>query len=109
MKNFLIILTAVFTFSTCTAQNKKAPEITGLDTSIKPGDNFFMYVNKKWYDATPIPATQAGVGAYMFMNFPQRIRLQGILESVSKGQFPAGSVEQKVGDFLCCRNGHDYH
>ncbi|MDP2455085.1 MULTISPECIES: M13 family metallopeptidase [unclassified Kaistella] len=99
MKNFLIILTAVFTFSTCTAQNKKAPEITGLDTSIKPGDNFFMYVNKKWYDATPIPATQAGVGAYMFMNFPQRIRLQGILESVSKGQFPAGSVEQKVGDF----------
>lgn len=99
MKNFLIILTAVFTFSTCTAQNKKAPEIKGLDTSIKPGDNFFMYVNKKWYDATPIPATQAGVGAYMFMNFPQRIRLQGILESVSKGQFPAGSVEQKVGDF----------
>lgn len=99
MKNFLIILTAVFTFSTYTAQNKKAPEITGLDTSIKPGDNFFMYVNKKWYDATPIPATQAGVGAYMFMNFPQRIRLQGILESVSKGQFPAGSVEQKVGDF----------
>ena len=58
-----------------------------------------MYVNKKWYDATPIPATQAGVGAYMFMNYPQRMRLQGISENVSKGQFPAGSIEQKVGDF----------
>ncbi|MBF8456158.1 M13 family metallopeptidase [Kaistella sp. G5-32] len=99
MKNILIFFLALFTFSTSIAQEKKATEISGLDTTIKPGDNFFMYVNKKWYDATPIPATQAGVGAYMFMNYPQRMRLQGILESVSKGQFPAGSIEQKVGDF----------
>ncbi|KIA90506.1 M13 family metallopeptidase [Kaistella jeonii] len=99
MKNILILLISLFTFSAGISQEKKSTEITGLDPSIKPGDNFFMYVNKKWYDATPIPATQAGVGAYMFMNYPQRMRLQGILESVSKGQFPAGSIEQKVGDF----------
>lgn len=99
MKNILIFFLALFTFSTTIAQEKNATEISGLDTTIKPGDNFFMYVNKKWYDATPIPSTQAGVGAYMFMNYPQRMRLQGILESVSKGQFAAGSIEQKVGDF----------
>lgn len=99
MKNILILFAAIFSLFACTTQNKKVADIDGLDTTIKPGDNFFMFVNKKWYDATPIPSTQAGVGAYMFMNFPQRIRLQGILEEVSQRSQPAGSIEQKVGDF----------
>lgn len=99
MKNILILFIALFTFSGVKAQDKKLKDINGLDTSIKPGDNFFMFVNKKWYDATPIPSTQAGVGAYMFLNFPQRMRLQGILEEVSVRKQPAGSIEQKVGDF----------
>ena len=74
-------------------------DITGIDSSIKPGDNFFMYVNHKWYDTAQIPPSQAGVGAYMFMNYPQRLRLQGILDSVSKANNTAGSIEQKIGDF----------
>lgn len=99
MKNILILFIALFTFSGVKAQDKKLKDINCLDTSIKPGDNFFMFVNKKWYDATPIPSTQAGVGAYMFLNFPQKMRLQGILEEVSQRKQPAGSIEQKVGDF----------
>lgn len=99
MKNILILFIALLTFSGVKAQEKKLTDINGLDISIKPGDNFFMFVNKRWYDATPIPSTQAGVGAYMFMNFPQKIRLQGILEEVSQRKQTAGSIEQKVGDF----------
>ncbi|MBC7652960.1 MAG: M13 family peptidase, partial [Oligoflexus sp.] len=99
MKNILTLFVALFTLASCTTREKKVTEITGLDLTKKPGDNFFMYVNKKWYDSTPIPSSQSGVGAYMFMNYPQRIRLQGILDSVSQTQHPAGSIEQKVGDF----------
>jgi putative endopeptidase len=66
---------------------------------VRPGDNFYRYVNGKWYDSISIPATQAGVGAYMFMNYPQRLRLQRILDSVSRGKYAAGSIEQMVGDF----------
>ena len=99
MKNILILFIALLTFSGVKAQEKKLTDINGLDISIKPGDNFFMFVNKRWYDATPIPSTQAGVGAYMFMNFPQKIRLQGILEEVSQRKQTAVSIEQKVGDF----------
>lgn len=73
--------------------------ITGIDPTIKPGDNFFMYVNKTWYDSVEIPSTQTGVGSYSFMNFPQRVRMQGILDSVSAAKNLAGSIEQKVGDF----------
>ena len=58
-----------------------------------------MYVNHKWYDSAQIPPSQSGVGAYMFMNYPQRLRLQGILDSVSNANNTAGSIEQKLGDF----------
>jgi putative endopeptidase len=73
--------------------------ITGIDTSKKPGDDFFTYVNGIWYDTARIPASQTGVGSYSFLNFPQRIRLQTILDSLSKSDNPRASIAQKVGDF----------
>ncbi|MEZ0486225.1 M13 family metallopeptidase [Fibrella aquatica] len=79
--------------------NAKRVVVTGIDTSKKPGDDFFTYANGIWSDTAQIPASQAGVGAYSFMNYPQRIRLQAILDSVSAGQHPKGSLEQQVGDF----------
>jgi putative endopeptidase len=83
---------------------KQAPKtehvvITGIDSSKKPGDDFFAYANSIWYDTAQIPASQTGVGSYSFLNFPQRIRLQGILDSLSSSNNPEGSIEQKVGDF----------
>jgi putative endopeptidase len=73
--------------------------LTGIDYSKKPGDDFFTYVNGIWYDTVQIPASQTGVGSYSFLNLPQRIRLQGILDSISRSNNPAGSIEQKVADF----------
>ena len=100
MKKLLFPFIAVLLFGACkNSSEKKLVEITGIDSSLRPGDNFFKYVNGKWYDTAQIPASQAGVGAYMFMNYPQRLRLQSILDSVSKANNTAGSVEQKIGDF----------
>ncbi|MCY7355892.1 MAG: M13 family metallopeptidase [Rudanella sp.] len=79
--------------------NTKRVVLTGIDASKKPGDDFFSYANGIWYDTARIPASQTGVGSYSFMNYPQRIRLQGILDSISVSQNPAGSIEEKVGDF----------
>lgn len=74
-------------------------DVNGIDSSIKPGDNFFRYVNGRWYDTAKIADDQTGVGSYMFMNIPQKQLLQNILDSVSKSQHTAGSIDQKVGDF----------
>jgi predicted metalloendopeptidase len=37
---------------------KKFTEITGIDSTMRPGDNFYRYVNGKWYDSISIPSTQ---------------------------------------------------
>ena len=100
MKKLLFLFTGLLFLASCTnTPENKIVEIQGIDSAIKPGDNFFMYVNKKWYDTAQIPPSQSGVGAYMFMNYPQRLRLQGILDSVSKANNAQGSIAQKIGDF----------
>jgi putative endopeptidase len=81
------------------AQQRKYVDVAGIDQSIKPGDNFFRYVNGIWTDTVKIAADQSGVGSYSFLNIPQKQLLQNILDSVSKTKNLSGSVEQKVGDF----------
>src|SRR5262245_50875591 len=36
----------------------------GFDTSVKPGDNFFQYVNGNWIKENPIPAEYSRWGAF---------------------------------------------
>lgn len=81
------------------AQDKKFVDVPGIDHSIKPGDNFFRFVNGRWYDTVKIDSDQSGVGSYSFLNIPQKKLLQSILDSVSGTQNTLGSIEQKVGDF----------
>ncbi|RYG44138.1 MAG: M13 family peptidase, partial [Chitinophagaceae bacterium] len=102
MKKVLFLSLVIMLAVSCKQAGDEQPhhvKITGIDSTKKPGDDFFMYVNKIWYDSATIPASQSGVGSYSFLNFPQRIRLQGILDSVAASKNPAGSIEQKVGDF----------
>jgi putative endopeptidase len=78
---------------------RKFVDVAGIDPSIKPGDDFFRYVNGRWYDTAKIAADQTGVGSYSFLNIPQKELLQHILDSVSKSTHTIGSIDQKVGDF----------
>jgi putative endopeptidase len=102
MKKLIYLLLVLVIAGACTQSKDKDSKrvvIDGIDTTKKPGDDFFTYANGIWYDTAQIPASQTGVGSYSFLNFPQRIRLQGILDSVSRANNAPGSIEQKVGDF----------
>lgn len=78
---------------------RKYVDVAGLDMSIRPGDNFFLHVNGIWHDTAQIADDQVGVGSYRFLNIPQRVRLQNILDELATNDYPKGSLEQKVGDF----------
>ena len=78
---------------------QKFVETGYMDSAMKPGDNFFEFVNGKWLDTIHIPETESGIGSFDDLYNRTRDRLHGILDSVAKGDQTAGSVEQKVGDF----------
>lgn len=94
-----LVLVLLMSWSLSNAQQRKFVDVAGLDQSVKPGDNFFRFVNGRWMDTARIAGDQSGVGSYSFMNIPQKRLLQGILDSVSKAKNRNGSVEQQVGDF----------
>ncbi len=71
---------------------------SGMDTTQKPSDNFFMYASGKWMKDTKIPASETGWGSFYTLDDDNTKNLHKILEEISSKDNAAGSKEQKVGD-----------
>ena len=71
---------------------------SGMDTSVKPGDNFFLYANGAWTKKTKIPPSEVGWGSFYTLSDDNIKNLHHILEEVSAEDNSTGSLEQKVGD-----------
>ena len=69
-----------------------------MDTSVRPGDDFFSYVNGKWIAETEIPADKATYGGFGILADEAEEDVKSIIEQSAAGEFPEGSDEQKVGD-----------
>jgi putative endopeptidase len=95
---FLIVVS----FSACNNGKEyvaqKFIETGYMDSSTKPGDNFFEFVNGKWLDTVKIPETESGIGSFDDLYNRTRDHLKSILDSVSKGDQKNGSIAQQVGD-----------
>jgi putative endopeptidase len=70
---------------------------SGVDPSIKPGDDFFAYANGSWLKATTIPAGKERWGARDEINELVRQRVVKLLDSANAA--PRGSTARKVADF----------
>lgn len=70
-----------------------------MDTSVKPGDNFFQYVNGAWIDKTEIPADKSSYGSFTALRDLSDDRVKVIIEEAAAKNAPQGSEEQKIGDF----------
>ena len=72
----------------------------GMDTTVKPGDNFFLYANGQWVKSAVIPDDQSGTGSFFTLYQENLKKLKIILEEAAKGKNQKGSLEQKVGDYF---------
>ena len=71
---------------------------TGMDTTVSPRENFFLYASGKWIKDTEIPASQTGWGSFYTLYEDNQKNLRTILEEVSAKDNEAGSPGQKVAD-----------
>jgi putative endopeptidase len=76
---------------------KLSPLESGVDASIKPGDDFFAYANGGWLKATAIPAGRERWGARDEINELTRQRVAKLFEDAASA--PRGSNARKVADF----------
>ncbi len=69
-----------------------------MDSSVRPQDNFFLFVNGGYLKRHEIPPTESSIGGFTDLYNLNKTRIHGILDSVSNINAEKGSIEQKVGD-----------
>lgn len=111
MRNATLTLLAALFLASCSQKeltsgiNKK-----NMDTLVKPGDNFAMYVNGAWMKTAKIPADKSSYGAFDMLYDQSQKDVKAIIEEAAKSNNAEGSDEQKIGDYYASfmdRKGRD--
>jgi predicted metalloendopeptidase len=80
-------------------QTRAGFDISSLDPTVKPSDDFFAYANGGWLAANPIPAELPRWGRFTALAEENTARLRDILEEKAGLDAPPGSPDRKLGDF----------
>jgi putative endopeptidase len=70
-------------------------DLSAMDKSVKPGDNFFMYVNGNWYKKAVIPADRSSIGSFISLRILSEKRMQEIAASLDAKPYDQLSTEEK--------------
>jgi putative endopeptidase len=74
-------------------------QAAGMDRSVKPGDDFFVYANGTWLKQTEIPADRSSYGAGAILTELTDRRVADLIQATAKAGAPAGSEARKIGDY----------
>jgi endothelin-converting enzyme/putative endopeptidase len=70
-----------------------------MDSSVKPGDDFWDYVNGSWAKRTDIAPDRTFVGIDSVLNDQIDKDVRAIVEDMAKNPASSGQIGQQVGDF----------
>jgi putative endopeptidase len=71
-------------------------DTAGMDKSVKPGDDFFGYVNGNWARTTQIPADRSSFGGFAVLSDLSNARVRQLVESYPTADPAAGGDQAKV-------------
>ena len=109
MKKIIIGIFTLTLWLGCTSKVKNTAEmvkkypafdIQNMDTTIKPGDDFFTYVNGAWLKNNPIPADKNSRSSFDELIEKNRHDIREIIvEAAATKDIQAGSNTEKIGTF----------
>jgi putative endopeptidase len=89
--------------ASATTENNKKDQLfidrANMDTTIKPGDNFFLYANGAWLTKTAIPGDKTRWGSFDELRDRTNKDVHALLEKAAKEKGSEGSAAQLIGDF----------
>jgi len=96
------LLTAL-TLSLMTAFATAAEPISGIDipnmdTSVRPQDDFFTYLNGNWLKTTEIPGDKSSWGTFAKLRDDTLPQLRGLIEKAEAEKAKTGTEPQKIAD-----------
>ena len=70
-------------------------DLSSMDKSAKPGDNFFNYVNGKWLKTATIPLDRSQTGSFQDLQILSERRMRAIMDDLAKKPAASLSPEEK--------------
>ena len=108
MRNLLFICLTSFlaTFTACQSTTEEAVEepvgiqLTNMDTTVSPGEDFYRFVNGGWLDSAEIPADQGSWSSFNELREYNNEVLLSVLDSaIASGQYEPESDQMKAARF----------
>ena len=72
-------------------------DLSGMDKTVKPGDDFFRHVNGAWFDKAVIPADRANTGSFLDLRIRSENQVQAIIAELDQ-KTELSEIERKVRD-----------
>lgn len=99
MKSIIpMVAFASISFSAMAQDLKSGIDLTNLDNSVRPQDDFFQYACGGWMKKNPLPAAYSRYGSFDVLGEENNKRINGILKELLERTYTKGSVEQKLSD-----------
>ena len=100
MKKFFAIMIPVLMLAACQPKETKVPalDITDMDLSVKPGDDFFLYANGNWMKKNPLKPEYARFGSFDVLREKNVEDLNALFAEMSELNPEPGTIEQKIVD-----------
>ena len=70
-------------------------DLTSMDKSVKPGDNFFLYVNGNWLKTAVIPPDRSQTGSFQDLQILSETRMRAIVDDLEKQPYAQLNDEEK--------------
>ena len=95
-----LLCTGLYACNNASSDAKKADLLAAnIDSTVKPGDDFFEYANGGWIKKTPMPESESGWGIGNLVQDEIYSRLKKINEDAIASKNEDGTINQKIGDF----------
>jgi len=70
-------------------------DLGGMDKSVKPGDNFFDYVNGNWFKTAEIPADRSSTGSFQNLQILSEKRMRVIVDGLEAKPYDQLTPEER--------------
>jgi len=98
MKKIAIAIMSLLTFAACAPKGAPALDITDLDTSVSPKEDFYQYATGGWQVKNPLRPEFSRYGSFDALREKAQENLNAMFESLTSSSAEKGTVEQKIAD-----------